>query len=576
MRSSLHHHLSLGCCLLVALSVAEGSASQPGQPSFRIRGDAHAPLNADSGWAAGLNEAAEVQADRPFRLRIELERPVAPTASTGIALQYRRNGDEDWIEAGAHDFPYPEAEEPRAPRLSIVGTTAFSHGEPASDLLPGSTLPFAGGSGVNLAAQAPAWYPASGHHEFEFPLVIRRFSDGAALNETGDQFELRLADGTGKPLQGQRPATVTLRVPDCHVGGTFVETPGRIGPWQASNGDLYFVMEPAESDNVFMMVKSSDGGRSWREVDPEHRPQTRDLEAVDGRWSNGSLHLLHQVTSTVRYHVFHTSDHPTSPDTWAVRDELAVTDRSIAQAASLVLREDGTLAAFYVGSSLAYTLRTQEGDWATGAKIEAGANHILAGPQAVLGANGEIHLAYYRDDGTLWHRHLRRDNTLSDPVLLSAQAGVGRPHYGAILPLAYLPETKSVVIAYRLADGHLWERRVGPTGVLTDPVKISAHPVVNHAVDSQQPAADLVTDGAALLVLYADRASGQVYSTTDLGGWQAPVLRMAGIQGSWVRGGILKHSDGSRTCGFIVDTGSLGGGGMNRFSEFPLENPGAR
>lgn len=576
MRPSLHHRLALGSCLLAGLCAAGGAASPAGQPSFRIRGDAHAPLNADTGWAAALNEAADVQADRPFRLRIELERPVAPAAATGIVLQYRRNGDEDWIEAGAHDFPYPEAEEPRAPRLSIVGTTAFSHGEPASDLLPGSALPFAGGAGINLAAQAPAWYPSTGHHEFEFPLVIRRFSDGAVVNETGDHFELRLADGSGKPLPGQRPAAVTLTVPDGHVGGTFVETPGRIGPWQASNGDLYFVMEPAESDNLFMMVKSSDGGRSWREVDPGHRPQTRDLEAVDGRWSQGTLHLLHQVTPSVRYHAFHTSDHPTSPDTWAVRDEVAATDRSIAQAASLVVREDGTMAAFFVGSSLAYTLRDKAGVWAPQTTVEAGANHILAGPQAILGANGDVHFAYYREDGTLWHRRLLRDNSLSEAVLVSAQAGVGRAHFGAILPLAFLPATQDVVIVYRLADGHLWERRVGPSGELTAAVKVSGHPVVNHAVDSQQPAADLVAEGETLLVLYADRASGGIFSTSHRGGWQPPVLRLDGIEGSWVRGAILMSPDGTRSCGFIVDTGSRGGGGMNRFAAFPLDGQATR
>lgn len=31
----------------------------------------------------------------------------------------------------------------------------------------------------------------------------------------------------------------------------------------ASNGDLYFIMEPAETDNLFLMVTSSDGGRTW-------------------------------------------------------------------------------------------------------------------------------------------------------------------------------------------------------------------------------------------------------------------------------------------------------------------------
>lgn len=135
-------------------------------------------------------------------------------------------------------------------------------------------------------------------------------------------------------MAGAAVAQIVLTVPDGHLGGTFVETPGRIGPWQAGNGDLYFIMEPSETDNRFMMMKSADGGKTWREVDGANRPETGDLESVDSRQVGDSIHIIHQVTHSVRYHVFNTSDHPNEPDRWSVRDEVAATATAIAQMAT--------------------------------------------------------------------------------------------------------------------------------------------------------------------------------------------------------------------------------------------------
>ena len=156
---------------------------------------------------------------------------------------------------------------------------------------------------------------------------------------------------------------VRLTIPPCHVGGTFVETPGRIGPWQASNGDLYFIMEPAETGNLFMMVKSTDNGVTWREVDGANRPPIRDLEAVDARQVGDTIHILHEVSRSARYHSFRTSDHRTQPDSWAVRENRGDV-APVAQAAALEVRSDGSLVAFYVGpTKIHYRIRSPAGKW---------------------------------------------------------------------------------------------------------------------------------------------------------------------------------------------------------------------
>ena len=215
----------------------------------------------------------------------------------------------------------------------------------------------------------------------------------------------------------------------------YVETPGRIGPWQASNGHLYFIMEPAETDNVFMMVKSTDHGRTWREVDAANRPATDDLESVDARLVGDTIHIIHQVTESVRYHSFRTSDHPSRPDTWNVRDELAARVTAVAQAATLVVRSDSSLVAFYVGGTVHYSIRSPAGVWTATRALDAGVSPNLAGPQAVLGANDIVHVAGPRHRrGRFWYRRLLANGTLTDRQQLAAGAGTTRAEFGSVLP----------------------------------------------------------------------------------------------------------------------------------------------
>jgi hypothetical protein len=326
-------------------------------------------------------------------------------------------------------------------------------------------------------------------------------------------------------------------------------------------------MEPAESSNLFMMIKSADGGRSWREVDAAHRPRTDDLESVDGRVVGDTIHLVHQVTRTVFHHAFRTSDHPTAPDTWALTDEPAASVRSIAQAASLAVRSDGSFVAFFVGPTLQYATRAPDGKWSADRKLDPAETRVLAGPQAVLGANDLVHLAYWRDDGTIWYRRMARDGSFSEATQLAAGAGTTRAEYGSVLPLVYRRRSDSVAVVYRLADGHLWERRVGADGAATAPRRVTDRTVVNQAADSQQPGADLVGDDEVLQVVFIDEKTRELRHTHDRGGWQPSRLLVGGIRADWVRGDLHPAPGGGTVYRFIYDAGSGGGAGMNRFGE---------
>jgi hypothetical protein len=550
--------------LLFALPLLAGTWPSAGPGGFRVRSDFSAGLNADTGWAGAVNEHVAVQADRPFRLRFEVE----TDRSGPFRLQARRNGGA-WEPLEAHDFPHPEGKKPKTPRASLVSCPAYGKTAATTDLLRGSAAPFRPGSGVGLADRTAPWTGGDAHGEFEWALVVRRFADGAETNETGDRFEFRMVAEDGAPLgDGPHPA-LRLEIPPGHVGGTFVETPGRIGPWRASNGDLYFVMEPAETSNLFMMIKSSDGGASWREVDAAHRPPTRDLESVDGRLVGDTIHLLHQVTRSVLHHSFRTSDHPTHPDTWDVRAEEAGKVNSVAQAATLAVRSDGSLVAFYVGQTKVHVgLRAPAGGWREVAVIDG-----AVGPQCVLGTDDAVHVAYTTSDGAVDCRRLGREGALTAPVRLASGLGVSRKEFGSVLPLVYHREKRTLIVLFRQQDGALWERRMADGAEPAPAVRVTDRPVVRDAVDSQQPGADVVLDGDTLRVLFIDEASRSIFATHDAGGWQPATRLVGGILGSWVRGGVYARRDGVKVYGYVYDAGSDGGAGMNRYGELPLGGP---
>ncbi|GGD45801.1 hypothetical protein GRI62_09805 [Erythrobacter arachoides] len=713
--------------------------------AYRVRSDIAAPLNGDSGWAAGIGTPAVVEVDRPFRVRMEVAASPDPRR---YALQARRNGGE-WETLEAHDFPYPNRElelqfgeqapgspaagwtiaagaagslaivedapsnvlrasgdaggllaiypapwplpefsiatrfrvpssgsggfamlfgfvdednyglvrfQPengirierivdgrpvllaqrstgfarnvwqdaeieleggtiqitlgdeeanlqaplsipagevgiavaagevvdideltiegvaRTPGVSIVAAPAYDNGTATTDLLDGTSLPFVSATGISLRELAPSLDRADSHGEFEWPLVIRRFADGPLLNENGDRFEFRMIDPASPPASASAIAKVSITVPPGHLGGTFVETPGRIGPWQTANGDLYFIMEPTETDNKFMMVKSSDGGRSWQEVDGANRPATGDLEAVDGRRVDRRIHIIHQVTESVSYHVFRTSDHPTHPDSWELVDEVAARADAIAQAATIAVRSNGSVVSVFLAERLYYVVRAPDGTWSAPVELDPGERFINTGPQAIVGRDDVVHLAYASDDGGIWYRRLLADGTLTQRWQIAGAAGTSRADYGAVLPLAYDAQTDMLTIAYRLSDGMLWERQIQGGSEPTQPRRISDRPVVTDAVDSQQPAGDITHDGNSLIALFVDNETRSIFSSVLVNNrWQTPRLEIDEIEGSWVRGNIIRRHDGQLVYGYVYDAGSQGGAGRNEYAELVLE-----
>ncbi len=95
------------------------------------------------------------------------------------------------------------AGEAKSPRVSIVTCPGYEHGLSTNDLLTGSATPFQAGTGISLSDITPVWIGTNAHGEFEWPVVIRRFADGAVTNDEGDTFEFRMVDADGN-VHGNR------------------------------------------------------------------------------------------------------------------------------------------------------------------------------------------------------------------------------------------------------------------------------------------------------------------------------------------------------------------------------------
>lgn len=532
---------------------------------YRIRSDFNVPLNADEGWAAGINQPGTIATDAPFRLRVQVTSKDGRDALRYYLLEFSHN-DGSWQPVVSADFPYPAY---ASPLVSIV-SSPYPAGTTTDDLLPQGDLEHGeDGRGQGLAPVSSPAGERGAASEWEWPLVVRRYADGPLLTEDGDQFAFRLRHLGGDPVGQDVVARVSARVPDGHLGGTFVETPGRIGPWQTRAGHLYFIMEPTETDNRFMVVRSTDRGRSWEEVDGANRPSARDLEAVDSAHIGGVLHILHQEDD-VWYHAFHTSDHSESPDQWSVRSELvARVAKPPVQSVALGARSDGSLVAFYAaGPTIEVRIRSSDGTWSDPRLFaEAGRPSGLQ----VLSVPGDaLYVVFTQEDGTAWLQRFEPDNSPSQRWLISDQIGRAEADIGSILPPVFIPETGEVLVVYREADGRLNSRRLlpGDSG-LSPAVTVSERPVVQNAVDSDQTGADLVIANGRAVVIFIDAHDHDLYyclAGSD-NSWSPPEILVDQIDGSWIRAFPMANGD----IGLVYDAGSLGGSGMNRFAILPLD-----
>jgi hypothetical protein len=538
--------------------------------SFRIRDDFNVGLNADIGWASAEKASAQLFYDQPFRFRIQVRAGMSPPEGHLLSLQYRLQGGA-WLPVGFAEFPYPSF---ATPAVSAISTHAYSHGAETERLLGQADTAWDDGAGLNGVAATPVWRTANEALEWEWPLVIRRFSDGPTFAEDDSIFALRVVDGNGQPLAGQGPAELRLSALPGHLGGTFIETPGRLGPYQSQEGHLYFFMEPSETDNRFMAVKSTDYGRSWREVDGAGRPTADDLEGVASARTGSIIHLIHQVSEEVFYHAFEMGSPESGAGSWLIDSQsIATPEEPPTQFADVLARSDGSLVTLYGGSRrLFLQIRSAQGVWGDPMKIDTDVAPDLSGPVLAVGPDDMVTMAYTGRDGSGFIRHLLPDGSLSTRQVFSSNLGSADAENGAIVPLIVLPESGTSVVLYREQDGLLHERRLSRSGELSAPVLVTQLPVITDAVDSEQVGADLILHDSTLHLLFIEIQSQSIFysRSSQPGIWSQPQALIEDIEGGWVRGSVHLDASGSPVYGFVFDAGSTGGSGYNRYFALPL------
>jgi hypothetical protein len=536
--------------------------------TYRFRSDFNAPLNADSGWAAASDESAALHFDEPFRLRVQVRAAGVTPGGHMMNLQYRWLGGE-WTTVGVAKFPYPSL---ASPVISVTATDAYADGDETERLLGDSSIDWNNGAGVNLAASTPVFRGDDDAVEWEWPLVVRRFSDGPTLAEDGSTIELRLVDGQGLPLAGPAMSLQFSARPG-HLGGTFIETPARIGPYQTQDGTLYFFMEPTETDNRFMAMLSRDFGKSWREVDGASRPRANDLEGVASVRVGSTVHLIHQVTHEVFHHAFELAD--AGAGHWVVNSESLAKPlgEPPTQIVDVVARSDGSLVTLYGGERrLWLQTRSAQGEWGAPREIDTDVEPALSGAVLSVGNDDLVTLAYTGRDGRGFIRHLNVEGSLSERLELSTNLGTSEKEDAVILPMVTLPDSGTTVVVYREVDGLLYERRLTSAGELSAPTLVSTLSVVTDAVDAEQVGADLVLHGTTVHVFFIDTDTRSIYHTQaeTAGQWSSPEAIVEGIEASWLRGSIHRDAEGNEVYGFVYDAGSKGGSGFNEYKALKL------
>jgi len=564
--------LTLGC----ALCLAAGSLASQAEVHFRIRSDDSQALNADGGWEAALDANAAMTAQKKFRLRFEIE-DVAPR-SDGFKLQYSKNGT-GWKDAEAYPDDDPD-NAPSTPEVWVVTSAQYDDGSQTTDLLRGSSAPFVRGWGKETPVTGRIGLRGK-HTEVEFTLVVPTFHDGPRQNKAGDRFDFRLVrrDNTAVSGAAANPR-ITLTVPPGLIGGTYVESPNRIGPFKDGNGNLYAIIEPAETDNVFMVIQSADGGRTWTEQDGANRPDTDDLESVDAVLAGDELHIVHHGGKQVVYHAFRVSTHPANPDTYRLTDELIAGPITYdEQAVALEVLSGGRVRCFYArtaGGRGRILYKTRDNGWGSEQSLDSQPRVDFYGVAAVRGAADKVHVVYYADDGNIYHRSLSSAGVLSDRESLTADGGVRGSERFPLMPPVYWDEAgeEKIMIGYRKAsDGRIYTRIITNDGPPGKESRASDHAVSNDQAQSCQPTANLANDGSTVYLHYADAATEDIFRDvyTPATGWGSDVEEQDGVEADLIRGIVFAHSagnGGAKVIGYLVDMGSDGYTGTVRYEEY--------
>jgi hypothetical protein len=412
------------------------------------------------------------------------------------------------------------------------------------------------------AASTTATLSAAGDY------VLRLTGSDGALSTTDDVL-VKVAAGGGQP-----PPTA----PAGSIYGIEPEAQSHVPPYEDGNGNLYRVTEeyydPVPNHNTPMMMKSSDGGQTWAQVDAANRPTDRDLE---GSWllqAGTALIYVHTNGNRVTYSEFHTSDAAGTPDRWVVQNERGISGllSDPRQWACAARTSDGRLWVFFADTTLngrfqlSYIRRDAPGSWTPKTRISTDTESLAGATCAVDPATDVTHVFYhdYAKKQVLY-RSLSPDGTLSPAVRVdtTGTSTAERNYHAVANPVVYSAGGSTVVTAmFGSASGvralSVVDGVIAPEQVV-DPAAPSISPAnIGRNTGSDGPVMHLAVDGSTLHAVWAVASTGDVWhSSRPHGGqWSTPTLLVDSGAGhvSWLYSKVYPLG-GQRVLGYTYDLG---------------------
>jgi hypothetical protein len=573
------------------------------QEYFRIRKTDNEGLN--DAFAAGdpaENTNTTIGTGNPFRIRFKTRETAGGTIPTvGFKAQCRHpEGQNVWRDVNT-TLPGAGSISPAFSELSNQFADGDNIPMSTAELLTSTTTNVDGEGDEQDNATALTYVLTNAETEFEFCFAINSwYDDGSTAYQivAGDTIEFRLVENDGTLFGGTYTnPIITVAETDYYIGCTFVETPGRILV-SDTNGNLYILVEPTEAFSRFLLLKSTDGGKTWREPDAAGAPTTVDIEAVDMvSDGNGTLHIATRsaTSSTERtfYHRFRMSDHATTQDDWEIIDEIVKTAPVTYQSVAIEWRPTNSdVVLFWVETDtndiIKYNIRN--GSWGTEQTLDSQASTEFTYVTTVLGEGDIVHI-FYSDttNGYVYWNRLNLSDALTTRQQMTTGAIAAGSYRGSMTTPVYWDDAGAEKIMIGLRPGgsplYLYSEVITDEGAPETRKQVSDTAQGDVArspgtTTSDQIVADMAVDGTTVYVLYADDSTLDIWLDSALndGGWSTDTELHDGVTAHWIRSHIFTHSSGNggdKVLGYIWDNGSSGGVARIWYDEYVISGTDA-
>lgn len=360
------------------------------------------------------------------------------------------------------------------------------------------------------------------------------------------------------------------RIPNPASGGQVIETQDFCGPIVDTNGNLYAIIEGGSGDSLAYMMKSTNGGITWAEMDGAGKPTNNDNEAfwmAQDPSETGLVRAIHIDSSFNTYaHEFRTSDHATNPDTWGTNDVLLhnAVDGPL-QCVSLVINSVGDTYAFFVVDAeatynkFAYRRKPKGQAWDATVIMDQGQNVGIKSVHAVMGANDKVHIfghTAHLTPNQVWHRSLTSGGVLSAWERVDSTGTHTQEHPMINAVYHDVGGVERVHVGWRDGSSMLRTGHIDNDGTPVDDGVASVSAIDGSFLQNSSAMAALAIDGNRLYTLYSPTSDRDLYvrSRDGLGSWGSEIKIRDSISVQWIFANIYTRA-GQKRLGFLYEAG---------------------